>query len=205
MPLRHSCFISYRHGKHAVLRQFVKQFHEALSGELERVSQPEPFLDAARLEGGAFVESTLAQGLCESACMVMIFTPGYFDPEHPWCMREFHAMTLLEKERLPLNPLNSLIIPVILSGFDRLHPEVKAQRLVYRFDQFHLGETRLSKHRHHKHEIRRIAEYIRDRREELSVREWNCAGFQLPTAHNVAGMLGGLPRIETEFPGRTDG
>lgn len=39
-------------------------------------------VDWERLQGGDFYNEALTLALCESVCMVVVFTPTYFDKEH---------------------------------------------------------------------------------------------------------------------------
>jgi hypothetical protein len=44
MPLKYSCFISFRHGK-ALLREMVEQLEEALRYELETLTSKPVYMD----------------------------------------------------------------------------------------------------------------------------------------------------------------
>lgn len=100
MALKYSCFISYRHAEGELHRRIIRDLFEALSEELELHVGEKIFLDEERLRGGFLYNEVIAEALCMSACMVLVYTPTYFDLEHSYCAREFRAMEALEEYRL---------------------------------------------------------------------------------------------------------
>jgi hypothetical protein len=202
MPLRHACFISYRHGQHSLMKRFVDDFCEALASELEALVEMRIYRDQLRLEGGDFYTQALATGLCESVCLIMIFTPTYFSSEHSYCAREYAAMKLLEKERLPIGQQHGLIIPVVLRGFDQLPEEIRSRRQAYNFDHFSLSDQRLVKNKNFKVEIRKMADYIAARCLELQDISRECGDFEMPAESEVQNLLSRFRRRESPFPGR---
>lgn len=120
---RYSCFISYRHGQGQIKRRFVEEFHRALSAELELLRNEEVFLDKERLNGGDFYNEALARAIYESATLIVVYQPNYFDLQNPYCAREYRGMRALESRRLALIPHvedrnHGLIIPIVLRGED---------------------------------------------------------------------------------------
>ena len=102
MPFRYSCFISYRAGdrqrENPYTVTLLKALQKHLGHELgllleEEVSQV--FVDWRRLQGGYFFNATLAHALCQSVCMLVVYTPTYFSLVHPYCAREYRAMEAL--------------------------------------------------------------------------------------------------------------
>jgi len=75
MKFQYACYISYRGGQHRLLYNFVTEFTEALSNELELQTDLGVFLDTVRLEAGDYFNEKLAQALCRSVCMVSVWTP----------------------------------------------------------------------------------------------------------------------------------
>ena len=159
MPFAYSCFISYRHGQRELLRRILEDLYEALSGELEFWLDEEVYLDRNRLKGGDFYNEALARALCQSVCMIMFFTPRYFDRQNTYCAREYKAMEKLEETRLkaadsPLAKHHGLIIPIIIRGSHCLPEEIKKRRQCYNFDDFVLSDKTMSEHPKYAEKIR---------------------------------------------------
>ena len=173
MPLRNACFISYRHGQYDLVKEFTTEFYAALLNEIEpMLNSTAVFMDQDRLRGGYFYNEALSRNLYESATMVMLYTPAYFNVEHTYCTREYRAMEALEHERLArlgqsADKSHGLIIPVVLRGAKHLPEEIRRTRQFYDFESFQLGGRRLSRHPKFAPAIREIAGYICDRFDEL--------------------------------------
>ena len=71
MAFKYSCFISYRHGKGRLLKRIAFELEEALSSELEAVTELPLYIDKT-IESGDLYNPILATALCESVCMVII-------------------------------------------------------------------------------------------------------------------------------------
>ncbi len=210
MPLKNACYISYRHGQHELMKEFTTDFCAALCSELEpMLYHSGVYLDHERLRGGDFYNSALAKNLYESATMVMVYTPTYFDGEYTYCAREYSAMLALEEERL--NRLRSigrgnhgLIIPIVLRGSRYLPEEIKGRRQYYNFEAFQLGGRRLSRHPRFAPVIREIAAYICERHQELSALPDEAflggEGFNLPGETEIAPFLASTAAFQLPFP-----
>lgn len=127
MPLKNSCFISYRHP--LVPGSPVKQLIQAIIREVGgRLQQWPASFDEERLKPGYKLNQALAAELYHSACMVMIYTGSYFRPESPYCSREFFAMLNLEHQRAAVTPPahrnTSLIIPIAFRDFDKMNQQI---------------------------------------------------------------------------------
>jgi hypothetical protein len=175
MPFKYSCFISYRHGQRKLAERIINDLSEALSNELELLLDKEVYLDRERLKGGEFYNEALATALCESACMIVVFTPTYFDKEHTFCAREYKAMEKLEEVRFKTlgvrtNRTPGLIIPIIFRGEDCLPREIKESRQYYNFGDFLLSDVKIGKHPKYARKIQEIARYIYDHYKTLEAR-----------------------------------
>jgi hypothetical protein len=212
MPLKHACFISYRHGQKALAERIVNDLHDALFNELEVLVDCEEVpvaIDRERLKGGMFYNEALASTLCESACMIVVFTPIYFSKTHTYCAREYKAMEALEEKRLALmgNPLdkqNGLIIPIVFRGLDSLPNEIKQRRQYYCFDGFLLSDEKLSKNRQYARKIKELAEYIAARFNALTNIPGgdpckDCHDFALPSANEIEQWLGSVTSAGESF------
>ena len=214
MAIEYSCFISYRHGQFEATRSFIDEFYLALCGELELLLDQQVYMDRERLKGGNFYNEALAEALCQSACMIMIFTPRYFSKEHSYCAREYQAMVSLEKERLELLGLShgrkeGLIIPVVLRAANRLPEEIKDQRLYHDFSRFVLSDRRMSRNPKYTPQIKEIAGYVAERCESLRAVSdqltTDCQEFSFPTLDDISDWLNQLTDTPPlAFPGRVE-
>lgn len=200
MPLKYSCFISYRAGKHQLAEAIVKDLFEALSNEVELVLEEdvsEVYFDDKRLKGGDFFNQELAMALCHSVCMIVVFTPQYFSRTQTYCAREYWAMEQIEKKRLALlaadKKTHGLIIPVIVRGEKRLPSQIRTTRKFYDFEAFRQGDQKITRPRGYFEAIKDIAEYISDRYYELSALKEDpcelCATFRLPGTEDIEEWL----------------
>ncbi|HAT30514.1 MAG TPA: TIR domain containing protein [Janthinobacterium sp.] len=116
MKIRYGCFFSYAHGHYAYMSKFKNDLVEALQCYLEPHFDTEDvlFVDSEQLGGGDDLDGRIARALCESVCMIVLYTPKY--EAHAYTRREFAAMQLIENERKAWYTLPShLIIPVIMT------------------------------------------------------------------------------------------
>ncbi|HEY6248368.1 MAG TPA: TIR domain-containing protein [Candidatus Angelobacter sp.] len=172
----------------------------------EEVSQV--FVDWHRLQGGDFFNAKLAHALCQSVCMVAVYTPTYFSLVHPYCAREYRAMEKLEDQRLAaLNRKadreHGLIIPIVLRYKDRLPKKIKSKRQFYDFEAFLQGDNQIVKPEGYFKAIKEIASYIAERYWEISglpQSASNCSGFDFPSESQIRPWL----RKLTATPGTTN-
>lgn len=213
MPFRYSCFISYRHDLGEIMERFVDDLYEALHNEVLLLTGMDVFLDKTRLEGGDFYNVKLAKSLCQSVCLIMIFTPQYFSSNHPYCAREYKAMELLESDRFarintPAAPTSGYIIPIILRRETDLPPEVRTNRQYYNFSSFMLRDAPLKRHRDYDKIIKDIADYIYQRYLELENAGTDpcevCENFQLPSETSIKAWLEKVKATPAPFPGRKE-
>ena len=187
---RYACFISYSHGEEELVRGFVAQFRAALQGELEPLVDRPVYIDE-QLRAGDLWERKLATALCESVCMVVIYSPVY--ERRPYCGREFEAMVQLETQRRALlpdeNPPRGLIIPVVLRGFKQLPPRIQAERQALDFSHFSLADEQMKRNPGFAPRIREVAERIQEHFLALESLEGqacqDCGQFNLPGEDQV--------------------
>jgi hypothetical protein len=116
MTIRYGCFLSYAHGQYAYMRKFSNDLIDALKCYLEPHldMESELFVDREQLGGGDDLDARIARALCESVCMIVLYTPRY--EAHAYTRREFAAMQMIEQQRRAWYALPShLIIPVIMT------------------------------------------------------------------------------------------
>ena len=134
MAFKYICFISYAHspgeratGATTMMQEFVDELKRALVDELDPIFEEEVYIDRDRIAGGAHFNEALAQALCRSFCMIVVYVPKY--EKRKFCLREYRGMELLEKKRMKLAGANSgeygMIIPIVLRGGDNLPDDIK--------------------------------------------------------------------------------
>lgn len=171
--MKYACFISFRHGKSREMRDRLEQFYEALAGQLElRIGNDLIWIDRERMDGSNRLDPTLARALCESACMIVVYTGTYFHDKDTFCAREYEAMRRLEADRLQLlgvpgSPQHGFIIHVIFYGSDRLPQFIKECYYYKNFENFHLLGPDISRHPEFQPEMVEIAEVVCDMYYEL--------------------------------------
>ena len=181
----------------------MEEFDEALASELEAHTALPIYRDDKRLQGGDFFNPALARSLCESVCMIMVFTPTYFDSDHPYCTREYLGMKHLEEVRLTGAATHGLIIPVILREQDGLPAEIFGVRQAHDFKHFSTaGGRKLIRDRRYMPTVERIARYIADRCRELRDHEPECEQFQLPDVDAARSLTRLISAPAPPFPGR---
>jgi hypothetical protein len=208
MPFRYACFISYRHGQLPGIQQLYTAFEEELAQQIGLyLPNLGVYLDRSRLRGGDFFNQELANALCSSVCMVMLFNPSYFDPIHTYCAREYRAMLALEQARFALLPNNlpqkGLIIPIVVRG--RLPEEVAGERHYYSMDDDLLAARDFRKQRI-RQKLRRIADDIYHRYEMFRAAGVDpgglCDSFDFPTEDDVQDWLNGVIAPPSPMPFR---
>jgi hypothetical protein len=212
MPFEHACFVSYRHHEQSQLAErFILDLCGALRNELTLLVEEDIFVDRERMQGGTLFNPALANALCKSACMIVVYTPTYFSWAHTYCAREYRAMEKLEEARFAR--LNSqqgreagLIIPVILRGRESLPEAIRAQRHCYTFERFCLSSRELARNRQFEDRVREIASVIHARKNALA--PWadeltcDCHSFVFPTEEEVRPWLEKMIPSTNPFPFR---
>jgi hypothetical protein len=187
MAYEYCCFISYPHGQDDVLVPFVKELVKGLELEIYSQTRKRVWIDYEYLKGGSRLDQEIGPDICKSACMILIYTPLYFDTEHVYCARELKAMQDLEEKRLLLlkDKGKGLIIPVVLRGEKRFPTSLSDQRLFYKFTDIEFNDPSDKIREKYAKEIKEIAEYIVDRciylDEVADNMPHDCDTFALPT------------------------
>jgi hypothetical protein len=138
MAIRYGCFFSYAHGKHELMQRFKAALIDALRCYLEPHfdNEEELFVDTERLGGGDDLDARIARAMCESVCMILIYTPKY--EAHAYTRREYAAMQQIEQQRSAWYTMPShLIIPVIMTQHpEHLPPQIANARMYVDFSHF---------------------------------------------------------------------
>ena len=170
MPFKYACFISYPHGQHTVMKPFIEQLTELLEGFLEPYMDEEVYKDD-RLKPGYKYNESLAEALCHSICMIVVYSPVYED--RVYCLREYATMEKIEEDRFKLMGQalpadHGMIIPIILRGSDDLPDHIKGNIHFVDFSQFMLEETTINRPEYRK-KIEDIAKHIHELRKKFKL------------------------------------
>ena len=193
MAFRYSCFLSYQRGND-LLDRFARELFQALSNELGILTDLPVWFDTARLEAGDAWMPALSQRIIDSVCMVPILTPTYFSRERLGCGREYYAMEIIEKHRQVAAASNeSIIIPVVLRGHERLPKSIVEKRMLLDFgDYLAFGSKQFRSPRFAK-SVRSLAEDIfRLQRIYGDLELADTTGFAVPTAQDTSAWLNDL-------------
>ena len=164
----HACFISYRHPAAIGSREekLINQVFKAISDHVQMYThEHEVFFDRRRLVPGYQYDEQLAEAICRSACMVIVYWPSYLESDY--CQKEIRAMLECEQKRREIlgDKLHGcrLFIPVILRGNYEDLPEgvtKDCQYLDYKAQatrpSVNIGDDETTSE-----ELYRIAEYIK--------------------------------------------
>ncbi len=131
MAYDYCCFVSYPRGQNNEMVPLVEDFVAGLEKEIKLQIRKDVWIDYKFLKGGTRLDQEIGPTICKSACMLLIYTPLYFDTEHTYCARELTAMQQLEEKRLSLlrDKGKGLIIPVIIRGEKRFPKALSENRL----------------------------------------------------------------------------
>ncbi len=205
MSFAHACFISYRWTQHDPGQAFMTQFCDVLAGEIELLTDLDVYRDEDDLGVGDLVDQKVAEALCRSVCMVLVYTPRYFSIKHPYCAREYQAMVGLEQARREiLSAGEGLIFPVVLRGPRRL-PSALSVRWSLDFSQFTLASAELSRHSRFAPQIRDLAGRIASRCERAEQADLSCGPcdqFKLPSEEDVRELITTMRPASQPFPRR---
>jgi hypothetical protein len=162
MAFKYSCFISYCHGQHGLIKGFMDQLRAALKAELELLLAEEIYIDEERMKPGYHYNEELAAAICQSVCMLVVYSPRY--ERQDYCVREYEGMERLQKKRLELLgtavPGRGFIIPVVLRGADDIPSRIKSQTHYADFSRFTLASADLIRNPEYIGEIQKIAKVI---------------------------------------------
>jgi hypothetical protein len=212
MPFEHACFISYRHYEQSQLAErFILDLASALRNELSLMMEEDLFVDRERMRGGTFFNPALANALCKSVCMIVVYTPTYFSWAHTYCAREYRAMEKLEEVRLSRlkdqrGREAGLIIPIILRGQESLPAIIRSKRHWYTFERFALSTREIARNRQFEDRVREIASVIYARKSTLAPLAdeltCDCHSFAFPSEEEVRPWLEKMIPSTNAFPFR---
>jgi hypothetical protein len=216
LAIKNACFISYSHGQGQsdLIKRFIEQLKKAFENELytylgERERVQPVFLDTARLKPGFDYTVSLSKAICESVCMIVVYTPSY--DESDYCIREFCAMEKIERERIEklgnmYDNQYRMIIPIILRGVN-LPDNIKKIHYQNDFSKYALWSTEISQSPDFEPIIREIVNVIYEiygmlRQDPDLFEHHNCSNFTIPSFDEVKNSWIKYKK-QPIFPGRT--
>ncbi|HEY0372429.1 MAG TPA: toll/interleukin-1 receptor domain-containing protein [Thermoanaerobaculia bacterium] len=191
MPIRYACFISYPHGQTDLTKKFIGELKDALAEQIEGWQDEQVYLDAERLQPGYKFNESIARAICESVCMIVVYSPRY--EKHLYCLREYAAMEQLEEQRRPLikNPElreKGMIIPIVFRGKDYI-PEKIGKRLHYLDFENYVTPRAIGEDEKYAQQIADLAKYIYSLFHALEESDsdvcTDCDQFRLPAEDQV--------------------
>jgi len=161
MLFKYACFISYVHSKSdkpSMMKEFVDELKLALLDELETIFEEDLFIDQDVLTGGTHFNEALALALCQSFFMVVVYVPKY--ENHPFCLKEFRAMELLERKRLQIAGRTGqygMIVPIVLRGVEDLPDDIKSRIHYLDFSKYTTASSDIRKNPQYVEQIKQLA------------------------------------------------
>jgi hypothetical protein len=143
MAFKCACFISYPHNAGKSVDKFVARLKEELQ---DRFAQfvTDPIVTDHDFPTGANFNKAIAQKICESACLLVVYMPVY--QRKPFCIQEYTAMERLEAERYralqqDLSGQFGMILPLVYTGEENKIPNWISEHINYKnISQFTLAD-----------------------------------------------------------------
>jgi hypothetical protein len=190
---KYSCFISHCHGSGDLTKNFIEELKKELWNTIEQYLDQGVYIDIDRLEPGYKYNEELAQAICQSICMVVVYSPRY--AKHSYCLREYTAMEILEERRLRLMEHTfpkewGMIIPILFRGEEDDIPEKIREHIHFcDFRGYTTFSTKISDNKDYVEKIEKIAMYVYKIHKKCESSGKNlcedCNSFTLPSEEEV--------------------
>ena len=183
------------------MQRFIDDLKEALESYIEPWMDKGVYIDTTGLGTGDKFNKKIANAICRSVCMILVFVPKYFSEEHPYCQLEYQTMKVIEeKRREVIGEERGLIFPIVFRGPEYLPPQIKDHIQYSDFSSFTLISPEISRNPEFVEEIERIAKDIyklyRDFEQSGEDPCGVCDDFKLPSGQQE------IEVPEQPFPGR---
>ena len=134
MSFKCSCFISYPHNAGKSVDKFVNRLKEELQDRFAPFVS-DPIVTDHDFPTGANFNKAIAQKICESACLLVVYMPVY--QRKTFCIQEYTAMERLEVERYQklqqdLSAQFGMILPLVYTGEESKIPKWISQKRNYK-------------------------------------------------------------------------
>lgn len=212
MPFKYSCFISYSKNRSDVMKLFLEQLKATLENYIFLYSvDKEVYIDTQRLGPGCHYNEALSNAICQSICMIVVYTPSYGEKEHLFCQREYMAMESLEDKRIQMLggkiDNNGMIFPIIFRGDKADIPSNIKDRIQYcDFSKFTTASSHIKKNSKYVRDIEQIAMIISSYYKAFKERDINpctgCESFSLPREEDIEPWEEKSKKTRSSFPGR---
>jgi hypothetical protein len=134
MAFKCACFISYPHNAGKSVDTFVDRLKEELQ---DRFAQfvTDPIATDHDFPTGANFHKAIAQKICESACLLVVYMPVY--QRKPFCLQEYTAMERLQVARYQalqqdLSGQFGMILPLVYTGEESKIPTWISEHINYK-------------------------------------------------------------------------
>jgi hypothetical protein len=211
-PFQYACFISYCHGQADFTRRFIEELADALKAYLDPYLDEQVYIDQDRLQPGYKFNEALAEAICRSVCMVVVYSPRYED--HAYCMREYAAMEKIEQARFALlgqqlDRTKGMIVPVVLRGEEDLPSKLKSHIHYADFSKYTLADQSIKTNPAYIAKVEAIAKHIyklyRDFKNVAQDPCADCAQFEIPLESQLISWRAEGTPAESPFPLRQEG
>ncbi len=171
----------------------------------------EVYIDMDRLGSGCHYNEELSCAICNSICMIVVYTPSYKHKDHLYCEREYMAMEYIENERIKMlggrAKNKGMLIPIIFRGDKEEIPSKITNSIHYcDFSRLTTASPHIKKIKKCAVEIEKIAETICDYEKAFKERDINpcsgCDSFSLPSEEEIESWEEKSSKPISPFPGR---
>jgi hypothetical protein len=201
--------VSYVHPQNDWVRRATERALSLLKNAIEFYSRAPPYIDDERLKPMYNHNERLAEAICQSACMVILYYPAYL--ESPYCRRELVAMKRMEARRREHVGSGawgySMFVPFVIRGTATSLPRFAHENsLWFDYSAQSLADHDISNESAVREKIFKLAESITELHSVLSKSrqqtQVDCRGFALPTEEEADLEIGEIPIVQSRFPGR---
>ncbi|MEO5372975.1 MAG: toll/interleukin-1 receptor domain-containing protein [Alphaproteobacteria bacterium] len=201
MTIQYACFVSYRRLSDLSTKAFIKQLECAIRNHLERLREDGVFIDYNDIRCGDELEEKVAQAICVSSCMVVVYCPAY--DNSLYCRRELAAMIELENMRKQVIgdqlPAKRLIFTIVYGGSDSDIPQWIKDTIYIDMRKFSLLSKKIYLDKELDKKIREMVMSIWERHKIIDAASdkftIDCTTFKLPPLEKA-------PSRSQPFPGR---
>jgi TIR domain len=177
----------YPNAQGEMMKAFVEELKQALTDYVDPYLDEEIYIDKEQLGGGDHYNEVLAQAICQSLCMIVVYVPKY--ERHEYCRREYRAMEILEQRRVELCGQarlgnRGMIIPIILRGDGDLPDKIRDHAHFCNFTKYSTASQNIRSNPECVEQLERVALNIYEIYQAFEGIDacGDCAEFALPSS-----------------------